>query len=121
MNSVAVMVQLVKEERLLALARLLIEKLSEKSGQLTLVLKRFLKNYDKDGSGELEIGEFGAALRDMLPGVKEEEIEALAMRFDADASGSLTIQELKAAWPFQQRGLTHYLLRSRSCWWFRRW
>ena len=90
------MVQLVKEERLLALARLLVEKLSEKSGQLTLVLKRFLKNYDKDGSGELEIGEFGAALRDMLPGVKEEEIEALAMRFDADGSGSLTIQELSA-------------------------
>ncbi|KAH8050303.1 hypothetical protein JL721_11386 [Aureococcus anophagefferens] len=86
----------VKEERLLALARLLLEKLSERSGQLVLVLKRFLKNYDKDGSGELDLDEFAGAMRDLLPGVKPEEIAALADRFDADGSASLTIAELSS-------------------------
>ena len=83
----------VSEERLDWLQNLLLEKLQAKGGKLSLGIKKAMQKYDLDNSGELEITEFRKAMKEILHGVGEAEIDALAMRYDEDHSGAITINE----------------------------
>ena len=57
-------------------------------------VKHALSRYDADGSGELEKGECVRALRGLLPGVADAELQAVIDSIDTDNSATLTVDEI---------------------------
>ncbi|CAM9472940.1 unnamed protein product, partial [Phaeothamnion confervicola] len=72
----------------------LVQKVGERGSTLHGALKRVLRQFDVDGSGELDVGELACALRVFLPGITAEEVDALANVYDADGSGTVSIDEM---------------------------
>eukprot|EP00953_Heterococcus_sp_UTEX-ZZ885_P004338 2852-Heterococcus_DN1.PRE.1 len=86
----------VSASRLAELEKLLLQKISERGSSLATALKRVLKQYDLNGSGELEMPELERAFQVFVPGILPHEVAALAAAFDTDGSGSVSIEELTA-------------------------
>lgn len=60
---------------------------------LRICLERAFGKFDRDHSGALDMEEFRLAMEEHLPGIDENEVQALAREFDADGNGSLSISE----------------------------
>jgi len=70
----------------------------------TKVIEEIIKGVDKDGSGEIDFGEFVALMVDQekekqstTSSRKEEELRKAFNKFDSDHSGYITHDELKLA------------------------
>jgi hypothetical protein len=90
--------------RLEALMRVKIEKKgrqvnNKKSAPSLHRLRIFFQQYDLDGDGGIDLGEFTKMLaRIGLPNLHPVDAEGLFKRFDRDGSGSIDIQEFAAYW-----------------------
>lgn len=71
------------------LAWLVVEKLAGRGGNFSLVLRRFLQKFEP-----LNLSNFGRAVKECLPGVSEDEIDALSQRLDEDYDGMLQLDDL---------------------------
>ena len=53
--------------------------------------------FDTDGSGVIEFGEFHAGVARYLQGVPDSQIKALFVSYDADGSGAVSVEEFSSA------------------------
>ena len=86
----------VTDRRLEAVARSLVDKLLQRGGALPVVIGRFLRMH-AGGGRELDNATLLKALAGALPGTKDDELAALADRFDQDGSGAVSVAELTRA------------------------
>lgn len=77
------------------LLRSLLTKLVARGAKPTLriCLERAFRKFDRNESGELDYDEFRLAMEENLPGISEDEIQALARDFDVDGDGVVSITE----------------------------
>ena len=80
--------------KLMEFEALFLEKLRGKYKNVKLGVSRLFGAYDVDKSGDLDVKEFGEALKFLLNGFKDEDVLAVAGMYDGDGSGTVSLTEL---------------------------
>ncbi|KAJ1457132.1 hypothetical protein M885DRAFT_496809 [Pelagophyceae sp. CCMP2097] len=85
----------VSDRRVQQLARQLLGKLHDKGGgALRLVVKRTFSKFDRSATARLSYREFSDAVCEVVAGAVPDECAALALRFDVDGDGGISLEEL---------------------------